>query len=467
MIKKHLCLLFFLSPFLALLAGEDPVLMRVGGREVPRSEFEYFVRRAGGDGLSRDSLERLARSFADFQLKVQAAEAMGLDTLRAFREEMARYRDRLSRAYLADTATLSRALLRRYDRLRRQGPRVRMAQVFRRLPQNVTPSLLRAAVAQMDSVYAVLQRTEGAAFDSLVARLSDDREEHWLYGLQTTAEMEDTLSALSPGDYSRPFFTPRGLHIVRVLERVETPPFDAVRDSLLRACPQCAGEAARARAEHLRRVYRLPENRSPLSDEQVRAVLFAEYDSLLSRVPGFRWALQARRDTLLARAATLRVQESEVAGPDLAAYFERHRARYHWDAPRYRGIVLRCADRRVGKRVRKMLKQLPPSDWTDAIRLLFNSDGVQVLAEQGTFAPGQNPWVDERVFRRGKAPGTDGYPNVVLVGRKLKGPDDYREILDVLSADYRADRESHWLMGLRAAGMVEINQEVLKTVNKQ
>ena len=182
---------------------------------------------------------------------------------------------------------------------------------------------------------------------------------------------------------------------------------------------------------------------------------------------GFRWALQARRDTLLARAATLRVQESEVAGPDLAAYFERHRARYHWDAPRYRGIVLRCADRRVGKRVRKMLKQLPPADWTDAIRLLFNSDGVQVLAEQGTFAPGQNPWVDERVFRRGKAPGTDGYPNVVLVGRKLKGPDDYREILDVLSADYRADRESHWLMGLRAAGMVEINQEVLKTVNKQ
>ena len=71
MTLKHFCLLVCLGPFLALFAGEDPVLMRVGGREVLRSEFEYFACRTGADGLSRDSLRQLARLFVDFRLKVQ------------------------------------------------------------------------------------------------------------------------------------------------------------------------------------------------------------------------------------------------------------------------------------------------------------------------------------------------------------------------------------------------------------
>lgn len=467
MTLKHFCLLVCLGPFLALLAGEDPVLMRVGGREVLRSEFEYFACRTGADGLSRDSLRQLARLFVDFRLKVQAAEAAGLDTSRAFCDELARYRAGLSRTYLTDSAALSRALLRRYKHLQELGPRIRMKQIYRRLPQNVTPASLRDAVAQMDSVYDVLKRQGPGEFDALLERFSDDREAHWLYGIQASAEMQDTLLALRPGACSQPFFTPRGLHIVQVLERVEVPPFASVRDSLLQACPQCVDEAARALAENLRQAYGFPKSRSPLSDAQVRTIMFAEYDSLEHRVPDFRLAVQFHRDTLLARAVTRRMLEQELPEAELAAYFERHRTRYHWDAPRFRGIVLRCTGRRVAKRVRKMLKQLPPADWQDAIRLLFNSDGTQVEAEQGTFIPGQNPYVDERIFRRGKAPQSADYPHVVLVGRKQKGPVDYHEVLERLLADYRTDQEEHWMRSLRSSVKVEINQEVLKTVNKQ
>lgn len=467
MTLKHFCLLLCLCPFLALFAGEDPVLMRVGNRAVPRSEFEYFVRRTGADGLSRDSLGRLARLYADFRLKVQAAEAMGLDTARGVCDEVACYRANLSRIYLTDSAALSQALLRRYKHLQRLGPHIRMRQIYKYLPQNVTHTSLREAVAQMDSVYDVLKRQGLGAFDMLVERFSDDRSVHWLYGIQTSAEMEDTLSVLRPGECSQPFFTPRGLHIVQVLERVEVPSFASVRDSLLRACPQCVDEAARALAENLRQVYGFPKDRSPLSDEQVRTILFAEYDSLEHRVPAFRLAVQLHRDTLLARAVARRTLGQEVPEAELAAYFERHRTRYHWDTPRFRGIVLRCTGRRVAKRVRKMLKQLPPADWQDAIRLLFNNEEVQVEAEQGTFIPGQNPYVDERIFRRGKAPQSADYPHVVLVGQKLKGPDDYREISEALLTDYRADQEEHWIRSLRSASKVEINQEVLKTVNKQ
>ena len=73
--------------------------------------------------------------------------------------------------------------------------------------------------------------------------------------------------------------------------------------------------------------------------------------------------------------------------------------------------------------------------------------------------------VDERVFKQGEAPEVSGFPYTVLLGKKLKGPADYREVRPALLADYRAAREGQWLDRLRAESKVEINQEVLKTVN--
>ena len=112
-----------------------------------------------------------------------------------------------------------------------------------------------------------------------------------------------------------------------------------------------------------------------------------------------------------------------------------------------------------------MLKHLPEEEWGNAVRLMFNKEKMQVRAEQGTFAPGDNAAVDEQVFKQGEAPEVNGFPHTVLLGKKLKGPVDYREVRHALLADYRAARESQWLAALRAGSKVEINQEVLKTVN--
>ena len=57
------------------------------------------------------------------------------------------------------------------------------------------------------------------------------------------------------------------------------------------------------------------------------------------------------------------------------------------------------------------------------------------------------------------------YPFTILVGKKQKGPDDYREVIDRVRKDYRTYLDTCWTRELRESGKVEINQEVLKTVN--
>ena len=69
------------------------------------------------------------------------------------------------------------------------------------------------------------------------------------------------------------------------------------------------------------------------------------------------------------------------------------------------------------------------------------------------------------VFKKGKTEPMVYYPFTVAVGEKRKGPDDYREVIERVRKDYRNHLYAYWEQELLASGKVEINQEVLKTVN--
>ena len=91
---------------------------------------------------------------------------------------------------------------------------------------------------------------------------------------------------------------------------------------------------------------------------------------------------------------------------------------------------------------------------------------MQVRFVKGEFAPGDNAYVDRLVFGRAVEPSaTAGLPHAAVVGDLLHGPQDYREVQGLLVGDYQAYLEQQWLQKLRSSAKVEINQEVLKTVN--
>ena len=87
--------------------------------------------------------------------------------------------------------------------------------------------------ARRDSIYQAFRNQPGLDFSALVERYSDDRQSRWIEGLQTTVEFENIAFALSKGEISEPFFTPAGIHILKVMDRKELPVYEDVVDGIV------------------------------------------------------------------------------------------------------------------------------------------------------------------------------------------------------------------------------------------
>ncbi len=496
----------------------DPVLMRINGKEVRRSEFEYvYNKNRSLPGVEKKTLKEYVKLFVDFKLKVAAAEAAGIDTTQAFRQELAEYRRLLLQDYLIDAGAAEEEARSCYDRMATaaQSGRVLVSHVFKYLPQNVLRSELNRVELQMDSVYTALEKdTTAATFAACVQRLSDEKESFWVERLQMPVEFEEVVFRLKPGEISKPFFTPQGIHIVKVLAREELAPFDEMKPDIMAHQLQALGirsKGVQAFIKNLKQKYHYTSNEKGISElfskGSTKQVLFTidgqEYtgeafarfaaydvegirrqlDSFVSKslldyedkhlkenCEEFRFLMQEFRDGMLCfemsnREVWQKALEDEVG---LQAYFQAHASDYHWETPRYRGIVLHCASKRVGKRVRKLLKEIPEEEWGDGIRLVFNAEGKQqVRYEQGVFLMGDNAAVDVLAFKKKKRemPVDESYPFTTIFGKIEKGPGSVDEVQGQVVADYQQYLNAAWVARLRAAGKVEINQEVLKTVN--
>ena len=215
-------------------AQEDPVLMRVNGRDISRSEFEYSYRHnaVGEDGNL--SPKEYAVFFARSMQKVEAAKAAGLDTTSAFRKQQEAVRARLINSYLIDKPTMDSCVRVQYQNmgLEAHPGQVQVMQIFKYLPQTITSRHLEEQKIRMDSIYRTIQNQPGLDFSRLVERYSDDKQSRWIESLQTTTEFENVAFALSKGEISQPFFTPEGIHILKVIDRKDMPAYEEVADKL-------------------------------------------------------------------------------------------------------------------------------------------------------------------------------------------------------------------------------------------
>ena len=67
---------------------------------------------------------------------------------------------------------------------------------------------------------------------------------------------------------------------------------------------------------------------------------------------------------------------------------------------------------------------------------------------------------------KGKTEPMTSFPLPLFWVKRLKGPETYQEVRGLLVGDYQNYLEERWIAQLRSTAKVEINQEVLKTVNK-
>lgn len=228
-------------------------------------------------------------------------------------------------------------------------------------------------------------------------------------------EWDKALAGLTQGEISKPFYSPIGLHIVCWKDkRIDEKPLEKEMDS-----------------------------------EEVSA---------------FNYNVKEVEDALLVMALSMNRSVS-YSEEELEEFFIRYREGYQWDYPHYRGAVFHCKNKKTAKAIKKHLKRYDFSSWEEALNGLNFVYAESYRMEYGLFQIGKNKYVDKLIFKCGSFEPLSDYPYTFVMGKKLKVPDSYKDVRDKVVKDYLDYQDRHWNDVVKHKYKVEINEEVLKTVN--
>ena len=463
-----------------LAQSSDPTVMTINGVPVSRSEFEYSYNKNNGEGvIDKLSVDDYLTLFINYKLKVAAALDAKLDTLSSFREEYQMYRDQQVKPTMATDADVLAEARAMYDRTKAMiGSRglVRPAHILLRLSTKATATEQSAIKQRIDSVYSALQR--GADFAELAKKVSDDKGSAanggllpWIAPSQTLKEFEDAAFALAPGEMSAPFLSPVGYHIILMKERKQLEPFDALKQDIVESLER---RGIRNDIADMKLRRKVVESAGKLNAQQA---MQQQADSLAALDSNLKYLFQEYHDGLLLyeisnREVWDKAQNDEIA---LKAWFDTHKKNYTWKEKRYKGIAYHVKTKADVKAVKKCVKNLSFDQWAEALRTTFNPDSViRIRVEKGIFKPGDNATIDRLVFKlpisaaasTASTASNASYPIDAVYGKKVKRPDDYTDVRQQVVEDLQDYLEQEWVAGLRRRYQVEVNKEVLKTVNK-
>ena len=337
------------------------------------------------------------------------------------------------------------------------------------LPQKSAKELQRRAEQRIDSIYNALKR--GADFAALARKLSDDKgsaqqggELPWLQKGQTLKEFEDAAFALKQGEISKPVLSPAGYHIIKMIERRSFLPYDSVKADILAYIEQTnmREQIIDNKLNELAKASPTPRTAADVLEERAQA--------MQAKDPALRFLIQEYHDGLLLYEISNRTVWEKAAKDEegLRYYFNKNKKRYAWDSPRFKGITCYAKSKADFKAAEKMVKKLPFNEWNEALRKAFNNDStIRIKVERGLFKLGDNAVVDRDAFKQKVAIKDDAnFPVVGVIGKKLKAPQEMDDVRALVVADFQETLEKEWVKDLRKQYKVEVNEAVLKTVNK-
>ena len=456
-----------------LAQSSDPTVMTINGVAVPRSEFEYSFNKNNGEGvIDKLSVDEYVTLFVNYKLKVAAALDAKLDTLSSFRQEYQMYRDQQIRPTMVTEADVLAEARQMYDRTKEMiGTKglVRPAHILLRLSTKATAQQQEKIKQRMDSVYRALQG--GADFAEMAKKVSEDAgsaarggELPWIAPSQTLKEFEDVAYSLAPGQMSKPFLSPVGYHVILMKERKQLEPFDSLKATIIESIER---RGIRNDIADMKLRRKVAESDGTLDADQI---MQQQADSIAAVNPEMRYLFKEYHDGLLLYEISTREVWDKASSDEAAlkAWFDTHKKNYAWKEPRYKGIAYHVKTKQDVKAVKNCVKKLPFDQWNEALRTTFNPDSIiRIRVEKGIFKPGDNATIDKMVFKQTvSAKVNPDYPIDAVFGKKVKRPDDYTDVRPQVVEDLQDYLEQEWVADLRRRYQVEVNKEVLKTVNK-
>lgn len=205
-------------------AATDPTLFTFGDHLVKLSEFDYVYRKnnvTDDNAYSKQSLEEYLELYINFRLKVKEAESLGMDTVKAIRDELKGYREQLAKSYMQDKEVSEKLLLEAYERMKQE---VRASHILIKVAGEGLPAdTLKAYKQAVDIRKRVLK---GEDFTTLAKEFSADPSVKdnggdigYFTVLQTVYPFETAAYTTEVGKISEPVRTKFGYHLVKVLDR--------------------------------------------------------------------------------------------------------------------------------------------------------------------------------------------------------------------------------------------------------
>lgn len=191
---------------------------------------------------------------------------------------------------------------------------------------------------------------------------------------------------------------------------------------------------------------------------------------LENKYPELRHLMQEYHDGILLFDVSLKEvwDKASLDTNGIKTFFKQHKKDYKWAEPKYKGYVIYAKDKTMANVAKNIIKMAEPDSIQSLINRRLNTDTAttNVRIESGLFRQGDNKAVDKYGFKLKTADftPTEELPVVVLVGKKLKNPEEYTDEKQKVTADYQDYLEEQWVNALREKYEVVVNQEVLNSI---
>lgn len=419
----------------------------------------------------------------------------------------------------------------RVDSIRPSRGKVLVAHIMK-FTNDTLPAQNVKAAQDIQDIYKQLQG--GADFKTLAKDNSDDEstakkggEMGWISSFENLPKnfIETAFALKDSTQYSKPFQTPFGWHIVRILDRKPFESFDAkkqeiegminrsdranlISDSYVSNLKKKYSfeEQAKTKAKleklavklnndsvfyikaaeikgivfnfagegrsvsqvvNYMKVHRMPSNNVGKALDIYEKQELKKYadDNLEKQDANFSNLMQEYRDGIL----MFNISQQEVwdkAAKDtagLTAFFDKNKNKYTWDGPRFKGRLIYCKDIMVERQVRKILDN-EPADSVDNRLMDLNKKNVVVKTEKGLYAQGDNKTVDILVFSKSKNLPKSDFKRVFTDGKVIYAPEDYNDMRGAVIQDYQNYLETEWVKNLRQKYPINVNESLLRTI---
>jgi peptidyl-prolyl cis-trans isomerase SurA len=223
-----------ISPVTIFAQSNDPVVMKINGKDIKKSEFEYIYNKNNNEeSIDKKSLEEYVELFKNFKLKVAEAESQGLDTTAAFLSEFMEYRTQLVKPYLDDLKANDDLISKEYDRMKEL---VEVSHILIAFPETLSGNFKTLSADTLEvynkAVKARNRILKGEKFEKVAAELSDDAQSKsatrpgylgWFPGLTLHLSLEEAAFTTPVGKISQLVRTNFGYHIIKVHDKKENP----------------------------------------------------------------------------------------------------------------------------------------------------------------------------------------------------------------------------------------------------